>query len=153
MRPLLGPLLVLVGLGTAAVYGPMQVSRARATMSWPTTDGTVLDSQVVSSRVNRRNKWGPQVHYEYFIAGTRHESDSVWPGGSKSRTGRSFAEEIVARYAKGTRIKVYYDPDTPGNAVLEPGDTLRAWLTIGFGAVLMIVGAVVFMRRRRMPLR
>ena len=91
MRPLLGPLLVLVGLGTAAVYGPMQVSRARATMSWPTTDGTVLDSQVVSSRVNRRNKWGPQVHYEYFIAGTRHESDSVWPGGSKSRTGRSFA--------------------------------------------------------------
>ena len=67
--------------------------------------------------------------------------------------GRSFAEEIVARYPKGTRIKVYYDPDTPGNAVLEPGDTLRAWLTIGFGAVLMIVGAVVFMRRRRMPLR
>ena len=42
---------------------------------------------------------------------------------------------------------VMLDPDDPADAILRPGEVWRAWLTVGFGLVLIGAGLAVIARR------
>lgn len=44
------------------------------------------------------------------------------------------------RYQPGASVDVYYDPEQPGRAVLEPGATQEGLLQAGAGAVTALLG-------------
>ncbi len=66
--------------------------------------------------------------------------------GSQYHLTLAAAAEITARYPIGTKVEVYYDPLTPGDAVLERGfnrhlvfDILLSLVVVGLGFVVVNV--------------
>ncbi|MEE9127055.1 MAG: DUF3592 domain-containing protein [Planctomycetota bacterium] len=144
-------ILVLIGLGTSAWYGPSQLMEAKATEDWPTVTGTIEDTRVTSQHRRRQTDYNVEITYTYVVG------ERTYRGSRYSVTGNPGAErqeeaELLARgFRKGDKVKVYVDPEDPTQAVLARGGTQKAWMTIGFGALLLVVGLFLGARRLLRP--
>jgi hypothetical protein len=158
MKPLLLSLLstlsVILGLVGLWVLGLglRRMAQASRSRRWPTAQGTLLSSTVAqrSAPPLRRDEddedappappqtlYRPQVEYRYSV-------------GPQAFTGTSLAlEELevsseeharkhAARYVPGSPVTVYYDPQNPGRAVLEPGVRAVSWALPVVGVVFLI---------------
>ena len=117
---------------------------------WPTTDGLVVSSYVDEHGILEDTTYSPVVIYDYDVDGAHLQGNRVTSSTFRSSE-RSWAEEVVNRYPVGEVVLVYYDPENPGNAVLEPGMDQSTWILIGIGglfASIGIVGAVWAWRSR-----
>jgi formylglycine-generating enzyme required for sulfatase activity len=112
--------------------------------SWPSTEGEILSSDVeerpfpVSLGENSASYHTPVVCYEYEVNGTLYES-RTFSVGSKLFLIQSRAEEVIARYPVGKKVRVYYDPNNPEMATLEPGISAGSLVLLGLKAVALIV--------------
>ncbi len=152
----LGAIFVAVGIGG--------YRDGQATESWPTTNGRVISADVQESIETRRDMndrrrteytYRASVQYEYTVGertylGHRIKADDYSGGADR-------AYRIVNRYLAGSDVTVFYNPDDPGQAVLETGaDTMGVYLFGGVGALFTVIGlaslaaaAVLFRRRIR----
>ncbi|WP_337176205.1 DUF3592 domain-containing protein [Paludisphaera sp.] len=106
---------------------------------WPRTTGKVVESTVEERRGESglRGSFTPRIRFVYDAAGKAWESRQfafhVWAGS------RGRAESTVARYPVGSVVTVYFHPDRPENAVLEPA---KAWLSVAvaawFGLIFLV---------------
>ena len=120
----------LVCLAFAALFGGIGYSSARdveSSMAWPSTDGVVTYAQIEEQVTTSRDKDGRtttqredvlNVIYRYRVGGEEYESNRVNFGFLMSR---EEMEEKLALYSEGSHVMVYYDPEDPEAAVLEPG--------------------------------
>jgi len=112
-------------------------NRENATLIWPTVPG-----EITISKVNRRHdsEHGyveyPHVSYTYEVNGKKHHSSNIMAGGE---LGGVKVESTLARYPLGANVTVYYDPQNPKDAVLEPGNK-----TISKGLWLMLALMNIF---------
>lgn len=147
MMILIGIVFLLIGLGVTG-WGCSTISRGKASASWPSVQGKVLSSMVSSHRSSsgsgRRSSmtYGADVSYEYTVKGKRYTSDRVIFG-EYSSSNRGHATEIVHRYPKGKKVKVYYDPADHKAAVLEAGAGVGAYIPFLIGVVFTLVGGGV----------
>lgn len=119
--------ILLVGGGAAMIVGGLIVviyavySRHLGARSrdWPSTQGTVIRSEVVPYRT-RLTTHEVRIVYRYTVGGRSYISGNVrlFQLGLQSETA---AQEVVDRYPVGKWVTVYYDPKHPELAVLEPG--------------------------------
>ena len=65
-------------------------------------------------------------------------------GGSASAAGTP--QEIVARYPKGTPVKVFYNPQHPEKSVLEPGAS-GAGMWAAFGVLCLLIAGWMKIRK------
>ena len=147
---LFGVVFVLLG-AFALVKGLRDVQLAHASPQWPQVQGVVEQSQVAESKTKGKTNYYADIRYRYEVAGAAHTSDRVAFGGYQS-TDRTPHEAQVAKYPAGSTVTVYYQPDAPDMAVLEPGASGQAWLMPGFGAAFIVAGLVaafVFPRMSR----
>ena len=125
-----------------------ELPQALASPSWPTVEGAET-----SSKVHRRpGKRRLRLSYEYEVRGQTFESHKI------AFLGRVFsgpASERRKRYPSGAKVTVYYNPDNPAVAVLEPGVRVVGFLGAGLIVLLFLpIGALGFwsllkrMRRR-----
>lgn len=152
---------LLAALGAGA-YGIYDLVSAAATMTYATTEGTVLTSRVVvstsssgsgrlgtpgqqtgsSGSAHSTTVYTPEVVYEYTVDGKAYQNDT-WAVAHVG--GKQEAEEIVASYAAGSKVAVHFDPENPQHAVLEKGARASTyvglWLFAGFllAALLLLV--------------
>jgi hypothetical protein len=99
---------------------------------WPDTEGTVLTS--------RTRRQGGDVHSRQYLVDVRYEYEvggQVYTSGRrtfgrKHITGWQSAHDVADEYPSGATVRVYYHPDNPKLAVLEPG-------IVWDNAVLMVV--------------
>jgi hypothetical protein len=56
---------------------------------------------------------------------------------------REQAEAAVSKYRPGAPVTVYYDPDRPGNAVLEPDNKQGSAAPLVFGAISAVTGSAM----------
>lgn len=84
-----------------------------------TTSGVITVSQVDYKSGPRSSGWYFDIKYQYQVDEKIYLSDRIRYSyfGSKEE---SFAEGYVAKYPIGSTVIVYYDPDLPQKAVLEP---------------------------------
>ncbi|MBK8988939.1 MAG: DUF3592 domain-containing protein [Chloroflexi bacterium] len=131
---------IAVGIGLF-IWGLNVLQKAQASQDWPTADGTIISATVREDRDDDGTSYFADVTYQYTAADRRHSSDNVSFGqyGGSSR----HAEGIVARYPVGQRVTVYYDPDDPMTAVLEPGANFGSYLLVGMGALFIGVALLV----------
>lgn len=106
--------------------------RENAALTWPTVYG-----EITVSKVNRRHdsEHGyveyPHVSYTYEVNGKKYHSSNIMAGGE---LGGVKVESTLARYPLGSNVTVYYDPQNPKDAVLEPGNKTVSkglWLMMG----------------------
>jgi hypothetical protein len=121
--------------------------RALRSATWKRAQGHILDSKpgvdilVPEGQLFRT----PRVTYEYRVgediyAGTRIRYQRGWD--------LTKARIAVYRYHSGEKVVVFYDPQNPGRAVLEPGARTSNWLAF-LGALLgVLVGVAIAFRSR-----
>jgi hypothetical protein len=84
------------------------------------------------------------VRYSYEVDGKTYESDMVQLGGGTSETSVASSHAKRARkYKVGQKVKVYVDPDDPGMATLEPGETGGIFNLAMVGGGFTLVGTLV----------
>jgi hypothetical protein len=79
----------------------------------------------------------PDVQYDYVVEGRRFVNDRIMfthRGFSKSAT-----QQLVDKYPVDAAITVYFDPTTPGSAVLEPGIQWFLIPILAFAIILTVL--------------
>lgn len=111
------------------------------TLSWDKTEGVVKDSRVLHLGVRR---YVASVEYEYLVNGQMMQGTIVESGPDiPTYSASAIPRRVVDRYPVGKRVAVYFDPQNPSNANLEPGlskgSLLIFILGIGFVSISLAV--------------
>ena len=126
--------------------GLTDIQIARASSTWPTTEGTVVLSEAHREwdSEDKRHTYFPVVVYTYDVEGVTYASDRIRPGSIKrsSRTSAS-ALRLAKQYPEGSRQPVSYDPDQPSQATLVAGEGVSSWGTMVFGGIFTVIGLVI----------
>jgi hypothetical protein len=136
--------------GTSVHCGAAKVVQGRASAEWPAVEG-----QIVTSRIRKETSRGSggyyraMIAYRYEVAGKAYEGDRLrfvadarrdLATDSESFGDRREAEYFLQRYARGSRVPVYYDPEDPARAVLIKGEIGGQHASIVVGTILCGLG-------------
>ncbi len=130
---------LVAGLGFAGWYGPARLTEAHATADWPAVVGAVVSAEV-SAPDQEQMMWRVTVGYRYEVDGVVYRSTRWDVNGPLEVRTREQAESLLGRYPVGGAVSVYWNPEQPGQAVLEPGGSGRGWAGVGFGLLLLVIG-------------
>jgi hypothetical protein len=100
------------------------------------TSGTNEASQTTNTFYSANIKYKYQVGRRTFI------NDMIHAGGSYSSSIPSKANELVARYYKGAKTDVYYNPEDPSKSCLEKTEETSLFY-MGMGAFLIVFGLMI----------
>jgi hypothetical protein len=143
-------------MGFNALIGAGLVRQARSA-DWPSVPGTILQSEVETSRGSKSTTYGLKVLYAWSVGGQRYEGTryrvNAWRSGD-----RAHGEALVKRFPAGATVPVYYLPEKPSEAVLMPGvqgaELFTLLFMVPFNLVTLWGGSVlVGIWRRHKPLR
>jgi hypothetical protein len=128
--------LLLLGGGLLGFFGVLALNaKAEGAKSWPTVEGRMVSAEVAE-------RGGPQfsarVRYTYEVSGERYEGDKLTLATTEWLDDRAAIEAVVAQRQPGSPAKVYYNPKSPKEAVLEP-----RMADAGIGAFVMFVSAAM----------
>ena len=139
--------LALVGAGyfVAWEWGRPALARAQESADWSRTQGWVE-----TSRVERFSPTGGRVEprlelsYSYTVQGETYTGDRVRLPVPIPGVLEDGPQQLTGRYPAGLQVDVFYDPEDPSRAVLEPGAPAAAYLPIVGGVLLALAGAAAF---------
>lgn len=124
--------------------------RARASRQWPSVSGVVVSSKILkevssSNSGTRRavtdHQYKPEVAFEYTVRGVKYLSNKVSFTDHSTNSTR-YANRVTEKYPEGKVVAVFYDPDDPGNGVLETSAGTAVWLFFLGGLFLLAVSAL-----------
>ena len=137
--------IVLMG-GLCMYLGFMTVYKARQSTDWPSVPGNVVESGIrtehsssSSGSSGSSTTYHANVVYEYRVDGEKLTGKRV-SFGEYGREIPDHAQAIADRYPVGKEVPVYHDPESPDDAVLEPGAHGVPWLFIVLGIPILLFG-------------
>lgn len=137
-------ILFIVGGFFALKYGQKSINTAKASTDWPSVQGVVAHSEVVRSRDSDGDTtYKAEVIYDYVVNGESLESNKRRIGATSSSSNSSGAYKVTRKYPKASDVTVYYNPEAPEEAVLEPGVFIESKILWYVGLVLMIIGVLM----------
>jgi hypothetical protein len=144
------PVLVVVVTAVMALFGGGLLfigirSRraAQASRAWPSTQGTVASSQVITSGSSRSRWYKAQVTYTFTVDGQNYTSDKVFFGDARSSSmRRNNAWRTATRQARPSSL---LQPSTAAGscARTENGGTTVVYLILGSVLLLLAVFVAV----------
>ena len=142
-------LAIILWGGWGIFKGVKLLVRTGKTKNWPTTSGRINETNIAVRHTSRRSngntyhstRYEPMVNYEYQVGGVTYSGVKIQEIGRSY--GKSKADEIAANYPVGGLVTVYYDPESPGDAVLVPGGGNLALGEIIGGVFFVVVGLVI----------
>ena len=85
--------------------------------SWPSTEATIIHSDIVESHDDDGSSYKPEIHFTYAVNGQQQTSEkwsfTVWSSSHK------WASSVTERYLVGTKHVCFFNPNKPTDAVLE----------------------------------
>lgn len=138
---------LLIGGGVFAVLVALvSWMRVRASRGWPSVGGRITESTLdVETRAGKSDTYMPRIRYEYAVKGESYESSQLNFWGSMGGS-RSVAERTTARYPAGAPVTVYYNPETPSDAVLDRAFSPLVLILPPVGVVLAGFGYTLLQR-------
>lgn len=144
---IVGPLFFgIIGL-IAFFSGSADTLRGLETYVWATAPGVVTSSGVTRVTSADEVRFTPAIEFEFTVAGTKHLGNRLWV--SDESSSRVWAEGIAQEYPVGKAVSVRFDPDAPGEAVLEAGPTTLSLAMRTLGLFYITVSLAAFRYRRR----
>ena len=144
--------LILFGVSAWLLMpGVREFNLARASQRWPSVPGKVISTNVIyqapmntdmdsSSRASYR----PVIEYAYAVNGVSYRANHRVFGDESVVYGTfSRAKAIVDDYPPERGVQVYYDPEDPKNAVLEPGKIDNVVMALVAGVVCLALGLLL----------
>ena len=138
-----GAIFSAVGIGIV-VYGLWNLQRAGRSADWPAVRGVITSSTIRrlpsgGKGRSRSSNYKARIEYEYTVDGVALSGDRVsFEDASRNSGGQ--ARAIAGRYPVGTEVAVYYDPDDPATAVLQPGTYRSNRVLPWAGGIFAVIG-------------
>lgn len=126
-------LFIIAGFITA-LWGWFIIAKARKTRRWPMVEGTIEQSAPTSEA----NGLPPHLLFSYTVAAHTYQRALEFPSGANSSP--EFAASYAGKYPVGVKVPVYYNPDQPEQATLEPGLASGDWMIFALGITAMAFG-------------
>lgn len=126
--------LFIVGGLIATLWGWSLIARARRTLRWPGTEGTVE----VAESSSDTDDLLPHIEYSYTVDGKTYRRAVDFPAGTTPT--QELSRSYVEKYPRGATVRVHYDPADPQTATLEPGPHGGDWLVLAFGLGAVLLG-------------
>jgi len=136
-----------------ALFAFIVQKRAMAARMWPRAPGRIESSgvhefQARNSSYQMLTRWSTRfrtaIRYSYMVGRVRYTGDKITLGGQFSATTDAFARRGASRYAQGSTVEVYYNPQNPAECVLQPR-AAGLWL-VWLAALALLVLAFVIAR-------
>lgn len=147
---------LVMGVVLLVCFGVLAL-KGQATSGWPSVEGTIIESYLEKTRraggragVPSQIVWRPTFKYEYEVQGNKHigERRAIHPDEDYKR--QSAAQHVADQYPVGARVRVYYDPANPSEAVLEVGATSKVKTLLILPCILIVVSSgILFVSYRR----
>jgi hypothetical protein len=137
-------------LGFAVVAAMMALAFNRyalQTRRWPRVPGQIESASVKAFQERKddgpgwRTHYRPEIVYSYVVEGVRYTGDKASRGVQSSSTMEAPARRRAARYAPGSTVPVYYNPENPAESVLNPG-SWAPWLVWLIPAIVLAIAIV-----------
>ena len=138
----IGTCMCLVGYLVGIHFGKPILDQAKASESWPTVNGTVLESDL-EKHSGESTTYSANIVYRYTVEGEDFDSDRVWFGGGYSTSNRSEMQDVVREYPVGQAVTVHYSPENPAEAVLKPGAFTSSYVLYVIGLVFLVIGGLM----------
>ncbi len=101
------------------------IINGKASLQWTETSGTIISSTVEKYvGAHKKSKYLAEVEYIFSVNGSEYKADTIRFGTMASL----LAGELSETYSEGKTVKVFYNPNDPNIAVLEPGVNPGAWI-------------------------
>lgn len=127
------------------VVAGRSIVRQQMAVDYPSTEGTISNSEIDIQHDEDGSAYRPKISYEYIVAGRRFACDR-YSYCASTQNSRAKAAAIVGRHPPGSHVVVYYNSADPADAVLRPGivaaDFLMPLFLTPFN--LIMVGSWVF---------
>lgn len=106
------------------ITGVYYLNASLKTAKWPSTDGKILTSKIAlyysGSGRNKSSSYNLEISYAYAVDGQGYTGRKI--SMVDFGTGfKGYLKNLQNKYCIGTNVKVFYNPQDPENAVLEPG--------------------------------
>lgn len=121
---------------------PLQYSAT--SKSWPSVPGTITRSEVKVWKSDGNTHYSPDIAYSYTVEGKKYSSGKITVGDGALDNNVSKAKRLKAEYPVDKEVDVYYDPDLPESAVLQPGTKSGDLMLAGISALFFFVGLLAF---------
>jgi Protein of unknown function (DUF3592) len=112
-------------LAVNAGYGIwLQRKKARGGQNWPVVQGEIVASETSAAPTHisdDESDYAVDIRYRYKVGAKDYEGHRI-RFGSPSHVDSMLAQELTGRYPMGACVRVYYNPQRPSEAVLEPTD-------------------------------
>ena len=128
---------------------------ASASLRWPTAAGRVTHCDVIEEIIEDKSdddnkssirklhyRYQVDLRYAYKIDKRDFIGTEVNWNGTAIYGLREVAEKAAAQYSPGQNVTVYYDPERPGHAVLEPASRKGALTPLIGAAVCAVIGGI-----------
>jgi len=122
-----------------------EVAREFERRNWPSTTGSVIESDLVGERA-----FHAVVVYEYA------HNDSLYldtcrlyqPSFGGKRRRHEVAKRTLAPYYPGAEVTVYLNPNDPTDSTLDVSVHWAGYGQVGFGTALFMIGVGLILLRR-----
>jgi hypothetical protein len=137
---------VILATFSVALLGAIGASlfdvwRAQRAMTWPTTHGVVVESRFAPGCGRNGTGYHTLVRYRYQVGGAGYESRRILFGAA-SCDSKQAALNMTNRYSVASTVKVSFDPELPGEAVLIAGKVdASTWAGIYFMVFWLLLTA------------
>lgn len=138
----MGAVFLIGGAVTSVVLG-RRFQSGQHREEWPSVEGRMTKSRLIkipSKHARGAFDYLPEVAYEYTVRNKRYEGQVVRVGDDKNpllETQRGRWAPLIERQPVGSFVKVYYNPDRPAEACLEPSES-----NLGVGLIAAALVAV-----------
>lgn len=130
-------LFVITGVFTT-LWGLRVMVSARRSLEWPVVEGTIEESRLSSDEFDLL----PSIKFSYQVNQHSYQQSLKFPGDVTPT--KEFAQSYVDKYPQGSTVQVFYNPEKPENATLEPGSGRGDWLILAIGLGMVIIGSLLF---------
>ena len=134
LYPAILAFVTLSGIGIS-IWGWMILQKSRITRQWPRATGTI-ESFKDSSAVNDLL---PEIIFSYQVDGKPYRCHFEFPEGTHPLP--EFVTFYRNKYPVGAEAEVFYNPEQPEIATLEPG-AQGDWMILAMGIAMTLGGAL-----------
>ncbi|KTC73919.1 hypothetical protein Lbir_0975 [Legionella birminghamensis] len=107
--------------------------------TWPWVDGHISEF----SWIKRNHFLWADIQYTYQVDGVSYSNNRLFVEqrfrSPKSAYARRIAYQIAVAYEKGEAITVFYNPDSPGQSVLDTRVPLKLTVILLFLSVFLVI--------------
>ena len=126
----------LGGIGIS-IWGWLILQKSRRREQWPQVAGKIEASNTTS----QLNDLLPEIIFSYQVNGKDYHKQFEFPEGTHPLP--EFTKAYNEKYPVGKTVDVFYNPENPESATLEP-NTQGDWMILAMGVAMTVGGVLSF---------